>query len=114
MKIYYKFKKMLFTNDNDFVLWELANNSNLMENIIKDPYLKLTVNNKRVTLEDFVHYAFDIERVHMVSKKHVVNYAGIADRTVWIGPWQINTYNMIKNHLDSKHDQTQTNKKLKF
>lgn len=76
---------MLFTNDNDFVLWELANNSNLMENIIKEPYLKLTVNKKRVTLEDFVRHAFDIERVDIVSKKHVVNYAGIANIPVWIG-----------------------------
>lgn len=52
--MFYQFKKLMYATDNDFALHILIADPIHIENLINDKKLKLILDNKKVTLDEYV------------------------------------------------------------
>lgn len=91
----YKFKKLFFSTDNDFALWHLASNSDVIEDMLKDKKLNLTLHGNPVSLSVFAYNAYDPNGTSITAQKHRVNFL-LGTQDVWIGKWQYDRFCQIE------------------
>lgn len=105
----YQFKKIFFPTDNDFVMWQVANNNNwevgdpknMVEKIIKDTKLKLTNRyGERTNLNAFVanmHHRTD----NGGTSKNIVNtnFFGM-DCHLWLHKWKYEHFCNLEKELN--------------